>query len=327
MRAHQRAGGVCLSSAMPALRACAGYEFLLEGKTRRAGFYRERLEYELQEGKWSRRKARVKKVRRETPLHSPKVKKPGLQEPGPPLTPKRRKKRRRKKKQRKPAADAGGVAPATGGGGGGGATELVEPGRHQLLQRVRLCHEPWLDSEVVGVLEGGEVVQIERSFRDGDGLVWALCASGGWVPPDPASGAPTLRRATPTDALLASSGNLEDVEMGDPELEGVRPEVGAGRKGKKGRKLKGNRGKGGGGGGGAAGGTPPPAGAGVDRQLHAAELTVARHLVLEEQLEAFTGGGGGSGGMSQAALLEEQVQPNPRLPPPRTLGSYGCGGR
>ena len=38
----------------------SGYEFLQENKTRRALFYRERLEYELQDGKWSEARRRGK---------------------------------------------------------------------------------------------------------------------------------------------------------------------------------------------------------------------------------------------------------------------------
>ena len=80
-----------------------------------------------------------------------------------------------------------------------------------LLRSVQLHREPWLDSEVVGVLEGGEVVQIERSFRDSDGLVWALCASGGWVPPDPASGASTVN-----DQALVVVGRLYVTHVSSP---------------------------------------------------------------------------------------------------------------
>eukprot|EP01043_Picozoa_sp_COSAG02_P016311 COSAG02_NODE_714_length_18094_cov_13.275688_16_plen_691_part_01 len=151
-------------------RGSPGWDFLSEGKTRRAAFYHQRLEYEQQLQNEPKSTVKRKKVKNRTPKRNESVPEgvPGECNPAQSLL---------DLSVGSEAAPIGATSKHTQVAKGDIAQNKFSKGKYRVLRRTVLRAELSKNAEAVCTLRAGDVIDVTRGFRE----IWtAMRGAGGW---------------------------------------------------------------------------------------------------------------------------------------------------
>ena len=152
-------------------RGSPGWNFLNEGKTRRAVFYRQRLAYEQQlQSEPKRKKARTKAQKQHDSI-SEGI--PGEENPTQALL---------NLSARSEPLFIGNTSTPAEGAVVDIAQKKFPKGKYKVLRRTVLRAELSKTAEAVCTLRAGDIIDVTRGMKDDEGLVWAKSALG-WVVP------------------------------------------------------------------------------------------------------------------------------------------------